>query len=189
MPEGTPDDAGNGGGKTFTQAELDTIIADRLKRQAAQLKSQDPSEDELDDAPRGEEATRRHRGDIEGRPRAGQRHHREAQDRACRCEVGEPRPHDEAARHDCQAGCHHRGRQGSVRRGEDGHVRQSRGRLPLPRHRTDRVRRRGQRDEHRRPHRGHCREELPSPRCPSFRWPRHGSRSTRDQHRSPGHES
>jgi hypothetical protein len=48
MPEGTPDDAGNGGGKTFTQAELDTIIADRLKRQAAQLKSQSPSDEELE---------------------------------------------------------------------------------------------------------------------------------------------
>jgi hypothetical protein len=50
MPEGTPDDAGNGGGKTFTQAELDTIIADRLKRQAAQLKSQSPSEEDLERA-------------------------------------------------------------------------------------------------------------------------------------------
>jgi hypothetical protein len=48
MPEGTSDDAGNGGGKTFTQAELDTIIADRLKRQAAQLKSQGPSDEELE---------------------------------------------------------------------------------------------------------------------------------------------
>jgi hypothetical protein len=49
MPEGNSNDAGNGGGdKTFTQAELDAIIADRLKRQAAQLKSQGPSEEELE---------------------------------------------------------------------------------------------------------------------------------------------
>jgi seryl-tRNA synthetase len=45
MPE--QDDAPKGGDKTFTQAELDAIIADRLKRQAAQLKAQVPDEDEL----------------------------------------------------------------------------------------------------------------------------------------------
>jgi hypothetical protein len=45
MPE--QDDAPKGGDKTFTQAELDAIIADRLKRQAAQLKAQVPDETEL----------------------------------------------------------------------------------------------------------------------------------------------
>src|SRR3954464_12253789 len=44
--DATTTDAGNG--KTFTQAELDTIIADRLKRQAAQLKANQPSDDELE---------------------------------------------------------------------------------------------------------------------------------------------
>lgn len=41
------DDPENGNGKTFTQAELDAIINDRLKRQAAQLKKDVPDETEL----------------------------------------------------------------------------------------------------------------------------------------------